>query len=291
MDFSRTQRIAGSALLAGVLAVTACGGSAETDAQRTLSTAPTETVEPLDTPVVRRVAEDTYHTATGPRRDLPEGTVVYAAPMVIIASVAEVAGPFWNQADGQKWAKNSETDYTHPLLYREVTVNVETILRDDHGTVEDVMVFVAIGGGEGSEDIGAFDGGRFVEGERLVLFLYTAELLMRDRPVIRPRPFDGSRGVFHIVEQEGEDRVYSDGGFGRLAKMADHEPSEGDPPPRLPSFVLLEDFIYEVEHARDEINPELEVYRVSSTSAEDRVGLINDYRDTGRFPPPPPGND
>ena len=52
-----------------------------------------------------------------------------------MGTVSGIEGPFWNEADGQRWeyVPSEGQDYTTPFMFRLVTIHVDEILRDDIG--------------------------------------------------------------------------------------------------------------------------------------------------------------
>ncbi|VAW08747.1 hypothetical protein MNBD_ACTINO02-1586, partial [hydrothermal vent metagenome] len=122
----------------------------------------------------------------------------------------DVAGPFWNQADGQKWVDDPEgTDYTNPVLYREVTLRPLEFYRNDLGIdATGNFTITVLGGGTDGELAVSYDtalrGGTFTKGEEVVVLLSEGVFYLREGPVDAIQPLLGGFGVLHRqVEDDG----------------------------------------------------------------------------------------
>jgi len=161
--------------------------------------------------VERRPAEDTsgqqFEVATRP--PLPIDALLYAAGSVLRGTVD---GPFWNQADGQRW-ELTESDFTPPDLYREVQFDVTEVLRDDVGVEPGRIVIRVRGGGSGAEttDSAPF-GGTFIPGEDVYILVTLSAYFMREGPIDVFQPLDQSGGVFHASVSGVLDRDLFSGG-------------------------------------------------------------------------------
>lgn len=202
---------------------------------------------------VRRVAEDTSSNQASPItvERIPDEGVVYAAPLVLEGVVEEVAGPFWNQVDGQKW--EDRDSYTVPFLYREITLRTTRVLRDDDGVAGGTFTFLASGGGLGSDDLYATVGGTFSEGDHVVVMLSPGVLPMREGPTKAYWTFFGSQGVHVIADEE-----------------------------------QLADLVERIGRARDVIQDEWEPYRlrVSVDLMDQQIAMIEYFIEHGEWPPP-----
>lgn len=164
-----------------------------------LSDSSTEVPEPNNN--VRAPARD----ASGPHLaplivdTFPLEALLYAAPIAVQGSVTDVQGPFWNQADGQKWVDDAANpNYTDPTLYREITISVSSVLRDDLGVVNDILIIRAYGGGTPEEGEAALRGGNFVPGEEIVVLLSQEAFFMREGPIDWLIPLLGFQSVLHV---------------------------------------------------------------------------------------------
>ncbi|HDL42072.1 MAG TPA: hypothetical protein ENG98_03570, partial [Actinobacteria bacterium] len=162
------------AATAFVVVLAACGAAEQDAGSEVAPTAPPTASSITDTEVAveRRPAEDTFSDVAYSSERVEDDRILYVAPMVVVGTVREVRGPFWNSVDGQKWSDSPVVDEpftVSPRLYREIVVTVETVIRDDYGQLSSTVSVFTSGGGEGSEDLDAFRGGRFSEGERVIL--------------------------------------------------------------------------------------------------------------------------
>ena len=104
--------------------------------------------------------------------------LVSRAQSIVAGRVVSVDGPFWNQANGQYWAEDLEGDWTVPVLYREVTVEMSRTLYLAEGlelSQDGILVsFLVNGDGAGeSPNLSALDGGgpHFTVGDEVVVLL------------------------------------------------------------------------------------------------------------------------
>lgn len=237
----------------------ACG-----DVTETLGTPDngTEPHVPMAAPA-RQIAQDTTSAVVG-LYPVPESRemLFYAAPVVVVCSVESVEGPFWNTADGQKWEEISDKslaeggDYTSPILYREITIRVEDVIRNEMAVPDDRIEFIALGGGTHSQDQDPLVGGDFREGERLVLFLTESRLRMRERPIPVYEPFYLRHGVFHVTD---EGLVFADVVLEATAQYEAEGLTEFLDP--LPDGRPLGEFLTAVEASRDQVVEAWEPYR------------------------------
>ena len=232
----------------------------------------------------RTVAVDTTTDYVADYATLDRAGVIYAAPLVVRGTVESVDGPFWNSKDGQKWEPIVEADdetpadSTVPVLYREVTVRIADILRNDHGFDGTEIAFLAIGGGEGSDDRDAVVGGRFTAGDEVILFLSLDVFYMRSGPIAAYQPFYLGAGVFHV----GDDgKVLSEGDITLLEMIQDPEidPMDKPSPPEFPS---LASFLADITGARDTAQPAWEPYRPAEDSAYSQIEMIEQAIEDGR---------
>jgi len=230
----------------------------------------------------RRVAEDRTGRGISEFPTLPLDGIVYAAPTVVSATVLAVDGPFWNQADGQKWIDSGAAtfaegaDYTVPVMYREVTLSIDRVERDDLAipTEGSDLVMIALGGGETADDPDALAGGSYTVGERLVLYLSSEVFYMRDVPLVAIQPFFLSDGVYHVRTEQGAEVVVPDQLIG-LYDRGDDEYSDEDIEDML-SFVRVtpDELLSRTNDARIVEKPKWEAYRVQVGAAEALVEFI-----------------
>ncbi len=248
---------------------------------------------PITDPAVaveRRPAEDTSTDVVASSEWLDPEVILYVAPMVVIGTVREVRGPFWNSADGQKWTRSQQTTEkpvsVSPSLYREIVVTVESVIRDDYEQLSPTISVFTSGGGEGSEDLDAFRGGRFSEGERVVLFLSTQVQYFRDDMLAVTRPYWGTQSIFHVNEN-GD--VMPDGAAEAIEARRSVVLSPGDPepPPVQSSFLTLDEFVAKVQGARLPVNEEWERYRSEPSVVDAKIEFLQQILETGEIPEPP----
>ncbi len=234
------------------------------------------------TTVVRRIARDTSNNVVSEHIMVPYEAVLYAAPSAVVGTVTAVDGPFWNAADGQKWTSQPD-DYTSPGLYREVTIDVEQVIRDELGLPPGRVEFVTLGGGDGSQDRNALLGGDFRVGDRVLVLLYTEALPMRERLLFVYEPFYQFQGVYHIVPSPEGDRVLSSRDYYATRHprvvIGDDEP----PPPPVEPGPLLTDFVADLTAMRERVDERWEVYRPKATYEAAVIANIMTMLETGTY--------
>ncbi len=194
--------------------------------------------------------------------------------------MVQVDGPFWNQADGQKWAPVDAPvaeggDYTAPVLYREVTIRVSEVLRDDFGILtSDVVTIEALGAGPDGADENAYIGGHFAVGDEVLLFLSNQVFYLREGPVVALQPFSFAEGVYHVVGGQ----VVPDHLYPGVAPSA-RSPDDQDEVVVSSQGVALAEFEARVVAARQTVDQAWEAYRPAAGEAFDLVRLIE--RDIG----------
>ena len=227
------------------------------------------------TTVIRQVATDTEPQYAADYQSLAADGVIYAAPLVVRGTVESVEGPFWNTGDGQRWEMRLEdtldgpADYTVPVMYRDLTIDVTDVLRDDHGFEADTLTVYALGGGEESEDMEPFAAGRYGVGDDIILFLSLEVFYMREKPIAVYQPFYQSTGVYHIVDGQ----VLS---AGHLAIQAAIDDPKLDPldKPEMPSTTSVEDFLGQIAESRTVRNDQWEVYRPAKDQAYGIIEML-----------------
>lgn len=100
----------------------------------------------------RSVAEDlstTFVTESWASRSLD--LVISRANLGVHGRITGVSGPFWNQADGQRWFADHALDYENPSLYREISLAVDSVIFDEigHAAPDVTIEFIATGDGRG----------------------------------------------------------------------------------------------------------------------------------------------
>lgn len=187
------------------------------DAQSSVETdEPTEAVKPsadvADVSAAQRLpaADVTGDFYVYSLKSAPLDALFYGAGAVVRVEVVDVAGPFWNQADGQKWVDDpAGLDYTNPVLYREVTLKPLEFYRNDLGIdATGNFTITVLGGGTDGELAVSYDtalrGGTFTKGEEVVVLLSEEVFYLREGPVDAIRPLLGGFGVLHRqVEDDG----------------------------------------------------------------------------------------
>lgn len=233
----------------------------------------------------RSVAEVQTREMASEFESLPVEGILYAAPTVVTATVTGVEGPFWNQSDGQKWSDDPvRGDYTIPVLYREVKLEIDSVTRDDFGITADKasIKIVALGGGPSSDDPDSYAAGHFSVGDRLVLFLSMEPFYMRDKPIVVIQPFYLAEGVFHVRSEDGVEiavpdlfiDVYDDiGGEYSGEEFADIVASM----PRITPKELLAD----AAESRKTSNSKWEPYRPESGDAVAFIEEVMSYLENG----------
>ncbi len=275
-----------------VVVLAACGSTGQDPGSEGAPTTPSTTSSITDAgvSVERRPAEDTSTDVSASRIWLDEKVILYAAPMVVVGTVREVAGPFWNSADGQKWTDQpgamDSPARTVPTLYREVAIDIERVVRDDYQQLGTTVDVVAVGGGAGSDDADAFGGGRFVEGERVVLFLATQVLYSRDDMVPVVMPFWAFQSVYHV----GADGLVMPDGAAEVIEARRNvvvSPGDPEPPPVQGDFATLDEFLAMVEDSRTVRNQEWEGYRTTPADIDARIEIMKQILETGVIPQEP----
>lgn len=231
--------------------------------------------------VARRVAQDTTNDNTAMFVTLDPDGVIYAAPLVVRATVASVGGPFWNAADGQKWTHRlrdtdeGPRDYTTPELYREVTLEVKEILRDDHGFADEALTVFAYGGGPDTEDRNAYRNGHFTPGEEVIVFLARQAFFMRESSLVVHMPFYGAAGVYHI--EDG--KVISDTVLTLRENTDPSDPDALNKEAETP-YPSIEEFLDMISRSRDDTNADYESYRPPAGSADARREFVEEVIST-----------
>jgi hypothetical protein len=279
------------AAAAFVVVLAACGAAEQDAGSEVAPTAPPTASSIADSAVAveRRPAEDTFSDVAYSSERVEDDRILYVAPMVVVGTVREVRGPFWNSVDGQKWSDSPVVDEpftVSPRLYREIIVTVETVIRDDYGQLSSTVSVFTSGGGEGSEDLDAFRGGRFSEGERVILFLSTQVQYFRDDMLAVIRPYWGRQSIFHVNEN-GD--VMPDGAAEAIEARRSVIVSPGDPEPPLvqSSFLTLDEFVAKVQGARIPVNEEWERYRSEPSVVDAKIEFLQQILETGEIPEPP----
>jgi len=288
----RVRRAVLATATAFVVVLAACGATGQDPGSEGAPTTPSTTSSITDAGVAveRRPAEDTSTDVSASRIWLDERIIFYAAPMVVVGTVREVAGPFWNSADGQKWTDQPRASdspaRTLPTLYREIAIDIERVVRDDYRQLGETVNLVAVGGGAGSDDTDAFGGGRFVEGERVVLFLATQVLYSRDDMVPVIMPFWAFQSVYHVG---ADGLVIPDGAAEAIEARRNVVVSPGDPePPSVQeNFVMLNDFVAMVGDARSTRNEVWDAYRTTPADIDARIAIMKQILETGVIPEQP----
>jgi len=248
----------------------------------------------------RRIAEEIRPSEASANVQLLEPDVaLYAAPLVLVGEVIGVEGPFWNQDNGQKWEADDGgkptdllSDYTIPILYREISIEVSEVLRDDikltpyegdylqtisespvqavkSASNEDPMpgdtfTFVTSSG----DEVGPL----FSVGKRVAVLLQLTVLPLREKPVIVYWTFQGPNGTYRLVENEGAEVAVLDAEYWTSGT----DPSSGEvivvtTLPRseaLESAADLDDFARQVTEIREIQNPDWELERLEPGWAE-----------------------
>lgn len=204
--------------------------------------------------------------------------VIYTAPAAVIGTVTSVTGPFWNQANGQKWdgadgpLPDAVIDYTVPMRYREVTLQVVEVLWDDIDLSSEKLTMLVSGGGDTQVGDEPFKAGQFTEGEEVLVLLSSDVFFMREGPVEAVRPYYSRQGVYHLVADISEVRVVPD--VVHVARAAEPEVPDITLPP-VAAFPVLEDFVAEAHALRSGSHPEWEPYRPAKGQAAAMIALIN----------------
>ncbi|VAV94792.1 hypothetical protein MNBD_ACTINO02-2277 [hydrothermal vent metagenome] len=272
--------------------LTACGSTGAGEAAAESTPRPAVSSTSTSFVVVRRPAEDTW-TDPNIHSDYitidPE-IVFYAAPIVVVGTVREVLGPFWNSADGQRWTRPPRTADTlpsvEPGMYREIVVDIETVLRDDFQQMDSVVRVVAGGGGVEPDPRDAFRGGRYTEGETVVLFLRLQVRFMRDDLLAAYKPFWGPQGVFHVAR---DGTVLGDGVAEAIERKQNEIPDPEAPPepPFVPEVITLEEFSAMIASIRDVRNEAAEGYRLDPSVVAAEIEFWTEFFETGVVPDPP----
>ena len=275
-----------------VVVLAACGAAEQNAGSEVAPTAPPTASSITDTEVAveRRPAEDTATDVAASYEWLDQDIIFYASPMVVVGTVREVNGPFWNSADGQKWSDSPAADdipgRVAPGLYREIVLDIETVVRDDYNQAAATIVVIAPGGGERSQDPTVVGGGRFTQGEQVVLFLSTQVLYTRDDMFAATMPFWGYQSVFHV----GADGVVVPDGAAQSVEAEQNlvvAPGDPTPPPVVRDFMTLDEFVAMVEGARSVRNEQWELYRSDPSVVDAEIEFMREYFETGILPEPP----
>ncbi len=277
-----------------VVLLASCGSAGQDAADAAQASAVPDSTLITDAAVAvgRRLAEDTWtdpniHTDYG---TIDPQTVFYAAPIVVVGTVREVLGPFWNSADGQRWTRPTRTAETlpsvEPGMYREIVVDIDTVLRDDFQQMGSEVRVVAGGGGVEPDARDAFRAGRYTEGETVILFLRLQVQFMRDDLLAVYKPFWGPESVFHVGE-DGD--VLGDGVAEAIARAQNEVPDPEAPPepPFVPGVVTLDEFAAMIASTRDVRNEAAEGYRLDPSTVAAEIEFWTEFFETGIVPDPP----
>lgn len=267
--------------------------------------------------LTRSVATDLSSSSTASHNTplFAPDKALYTAPMVLVGKVADVGGPFWNEDDGQNWDADDGgkpaalvRDYALPILYREVTLEVSEVFRDEieltpyerdylqtiSGSSVQAVKSASNDGPKPGETLtfvtssGVDVGPLFSVGERVAVLLQLTVLPLRNEPVIVYWTFHGPNGTYHLVEKEGAEVVVLDADFWTSST----DPNSGEEIvvttspgiEALKAAPSLDDLERQVTEIRQNQNPEWDLDRLKPGWAEFQLasilGLIEDYKST-----------
>lgn len=156
----------------------------------------------------------------------PLEKVAHRAQSVVLGTVVGIEGSFWNTGTGQAWNEIKASDYTVPALYREVELNIESVIFEALPVAADgeTVRFVTMGDGSGENPSGGFlveQGAHFEIGDRVILFLEYRGFPLRENLVDVWMTYFGP---WAVMTEKGEDafvRQQHPGGGQRMYENID----------------------------------------------------------------------
>lgn len=232
----------------------------------------------------RAVADDFSVASEAIFATLDEDILLFTAPAAAIATVIAIDGPFWNQADGQKWEASELVggDYTVPVLYREISLDVDRFLWNELGLETNRLIIRVLGGGKDQIGGDPFIGGHFEQGESVLILLRSDVFYMRELPVEFLQPYYNRQGVYHLVQREGESVVVPDAYF--VDDAAQEVPLDSDDAAAEfdPQSLTISEFLSRVDHLRNEARPSWDRYRPVPNAAAAKIEHILQVIDAAR---------